>query len=126
MSDTHKFKLVGPDGKKRVADVMDDKGVMLLAKHYPNNRANEFLDWFTYSDNTIDGQSKKKAYELFESGMLNKLEPGSIKSLQQIHGYIYSEDCTSLQDKFAPRISVRVVLLLLIAFISLLFCTTLK
>ena len=89
VSDTHKFKLVGPDGKKRVADVMDDKGVMLLAKHYPNNRANEFLDWFTYSDNTIDGQSKKKAYELFESGMLNKLEPGSIKSLQQIHGYIF-------------------------------------
>ena len=21
-----------------------------------------FLDWFTYSDNTIDGQSRKKAY----------------------------------------------------------------
>ena len=68
---------------------MDDKGVMLLAKHYPNNRANEFLDWFTYSDNTIDGQSKKKAYDLFESGLLNKLEPGSIKCLQQIHGYIF-------------------------------------
>lgn len=42
VSDTHKFKLVGPDGKKRVADVMDDNGVMLLAKHYSNNRANEF------------------------------------------------------------------------------------
>ena len=26
MSDTHEFKLVGPDGKKRVADVMDDNG----------------------------------------------------------------------------------------------------
>ena len=72
VSDTHEFKLVGPDGKKRVADVMDDNGVLLLAKYYPNNRANEFLDWFTYSDNTIDGQSKKKAYDLFESGLLNK------------------------------------------------------
>ena len=89
MSDTHEFKLVGPDGKKRVADVMDDNGIQMLAKHYPNNRANEFLDWFTYSDNTIDGQSRKKAYDLFESGMLNKLEPGSIKCLQQIHGYIF-------------------------------------
>ena len=47
VSDTHEFKLVGPDGKKRVADVMDDNGVLLLAKHYPNNRTNEFLDWFT-------------------------------------------------------------------------------
>ena len=68
---------------------MGDNGVLLLAKHYPNSRANEFLDWFTYSDNTIDGQSKKKAYDLFESGLLNKLEPGSIKCLQQIHGYIF-------------------------------------
>ncbi len=31
----------------------------MLAKNYPNNRANDFLDWFTYSDNTIDGQSRK-------------------------------------------------------------------
>lgn len=97
VSDTHEFKLVGPDGKKRVADVMDDNGVLLLAKHYPNNRANEFLDWFTYSDNTIDGQSKKKAYDLFESGLLNKLEPGSIKCLQQIHGYIFGGLYGSLQ-----------------------------
>ena len=89
VSDTHGFKFTAPDGKKRLADVLDDKGVQLLAKHYPNNRANEFLDWFTYSDNTLDGQSRKKAYMLFESGMLSKLEPGSIKCLQQIHAYIF-------------------------------------
>lgn len=35
------------------------------AKHYPNNRASKFLDWLTYSDNTIDGQSKRKAHTLF-------------------------------------------------------------
>lgn len=89
VSTTHDFKFEAPDGKKRKADVLDDHGVQMLAKHYPNNRANEFLDWFTYSDNTIDGQSRKKAYDLFESGMLSKLEPGSIKCLQQIHGYIF-------------------------------------
>ena len=61
----------------------------LLAKHYPNNRANEFLDWFTYSDNTLDGQSRKKAYQLYESGLLRTLEPGSLKCLQQIHAYIF-------------------------------------
>ena len=38
---------------------------------------------------TIDGQSKKKAYALFESGMLAGLEPGSVKCLQQIHGYLF-------------------------------------
>ena len=44
---------------------------------------------YVYSDNTIDGQSRKKAYTLFESGLLNSLEPGSIKCLQQIHAYLF-------------------------------------
>ncbi len=86
---THGFKFEAPDGKQRKADVLNSDGVILLAKHYPNNRASKFLDWFTYSDNTIDGQSRKKAYTLFESGLLNSLEPGSIKCLQQIHAYLF-------------------------------------
>ena len=66
MSVTHDFKFEAPDGKKRAADALDNECVQILAKHYPNNKANAFLDWFTYSDNTIDGQSKKKAYQLGE------------------------------------------------------------
>ena len=89
VSATHGFKFEAPDGKLRVADVLNSENVALLAKHYPNNRANEFLDWFTYSDNTLDGQSRKKAYQLYESGLLRTLEPGSIKCLQQIHAYIF-------------------------------------
>ena len=89
VSTTHSFKFEAPDGKMRIADVLDSEGVTLLAKHYPNNRANEFLDWFTYSDNTLDGQSRKKAYQLYESGLLKSLEPGSIQCLQQIHAYLF-------------------------------------
>ncbi len=89
VSAAHGFKFEAPDGKQRVADVLNSEGVILLAKHYPNNKAAKFLDWFTYSDNTIDGQSRKKAYTLFESGLLNSLEPGSIKCLQQIHAYLF-------------------------------------
>lgn len=89
VSNTHGFKFEAPDGKLRIADVLDSEGVSLLAKHYPNNRASKFLDWFTYSDNTLDGQSRKKAYQLYESGLLQRLEPGSIKCLQQIHAYIF-------------------------------------
>lgn len=89
MSVTHDFKFTAPDGKKRAADALDNECVETLAKHYPNNRANAFLDWFTYSDNTIDGQSKKKAYTLFESGLLDSIEPGTIKGLQQIHAYLF-------------------------------------
>lgn len=37
----------------------------------------------------ITGQSRKKAYQLYESGLLHTLEPGSLKCLQQIHAYIF-------------------------------------
>ena len=86
---TNQLKLVAPDGKRRLTDVMDSDSVILLAKNIPNNKVNDFLDWFLYSDNTIDGQSRKKAYTLFESGLLGTLEPGSIKCLQQIHAYLF-------------------------------------
>jgi len=64
-------------------------GVISLAKHFPNNKAIRFLDWFTYSDNSIDGQSKKKAYSLFESNLIEDEEVGTTKSLQKIHAYIF-------------------------------------
>jgi len=89
VSVTHDFKFEAPDGKKRAADALDNEGVETLAKHYPNNRANDFLDWFTYSDNTIDGRSKKKAYTLMESELVADKDVGSVKALQQIHAYIF-------------------------------------
>ncbi len=89
VSVTHEFKFEAPDGKRRKADVLDAQGVQMLAKHYPGNRAHAFLDWFTYSDNSIDGQSRKKAYTLFESGLLDSMEAGTVKSLQQIHAYLF-------------------------------------
>ena len=89
VSITHDFKFEAPDGKQRKADALDAEGVQILATHYPNNRANAFLNWFTYSDNSIDGQSKKKAYTLIESGLLDSMEPGTVKCLQQIHAYLF-------------------------------------
>ena len=89
VSAANQLKLTAPDGKKRLTDCFDSAGVIELAKNFPNNKATKFLDWFLYSDNTIDGQSKKKAYALFESGLLSTLEPGTIKCLQQIHSYIF-------------------------------------
>ena len=89
VSVTHEFKFEAPDGKKRVADALDNECVEILAKHYPNNRANAFLDWFTYSDNTIDGQSKKKAYTFMESNIIADGDIGTVKALQQIHAYIF-------------------------------------
>lgn len=83
------FKLRANDGKLRLMDCFDSDGVVQLAKQFPGNKATGFLDWFLYSDNTIDAQSKKKAYALFESGMIDSIEVGTAKGLQQIHGYLF-------------------------------------
>jgi cell filamentation protein len=89
VSNTHQLKLTAPDGKKYLTDTLDSDGVIALAKHFPNNRAMKFLDWFLYSENTIDGQSRKKAYSFFESNLVDTADIGTTKSLQQIHAYIF-------------------------------------
>ena len=104
VSVTHEFKFQAPDGKLRAADALDAECVQTIAKNYPNNRASAFLDWFIYSDNTIDGQSKKKAYTLIESGLLNSLRPGTVKTLQQIHAYLFG----GLYD-FAGKIRTKTI-----------------
>ena len=89
VSATNQLKLMATDGKRYLTDTLDYDGVIALAKHFPNNKAVKFLDWFTYSDNSIDGQSKKKAYSLFESNLIDVEEIGTTKSLQKIHAYIF-------------------------------------
>ena len=89
VSATNQLKLLAPDGKRRLTDVLDSEGITALAKAIPNQKATAFLDWFINSDSSIDGQSKKKAYTLVESGLLDSLKPGTIECLQQIHAYLF-------------------------------------
>jgi cell filamentation protein len=89
VSATNQLKLRAADGKQYNTDMMDAEGISALAKVIPNQKATAFLDWFVYSDSSIDGQSKKKAYTLVESGLLDSLKPGTIECLQQIHAYLF-------------------------------------
>lgn len=89
VSVTNQLKLSAPDGKRRLTDVLDNDGVIQLAKNFPNTKAMRFVEWFTNSDETIDGKSKSKAYALFESSLINNIEVGTIKGLQQIHAYLF-------------------------------------
>ena len=76
VSDTTQLKLTAADGKKYNTDVISQLGVEKLAKAIPNSQAMAFLDWFKYSENTIDGQSRKKAYTLWEYGKPTRLFMG--------------------------------------------------
>jgi cell filamentation protein len=89
VSATTQLKLLAADGKKYNTDMLDSEGIRELAKNFPNTNAMKFLDWFLYSDTSLDGQSKKKAYSLFESNLINEFEVGTAKGLQQIHAYLF-------------------------------------
>ena len=104
VSGTNQLKLLAPDGKHRLADVLDYDCVLLLAKSFPNTRSMRFVEWFTNSDETIDGKSKSKAYALFESSLIDNIEVGTVKGLQQIHAYLFG----GLYD-FAGKIRTKTI-----------------
>lgn len=89
VSATTQLKLLAPDGKKRLADMLDYNSIIALGKTFPGTKANRFIEWFTYSDESIDGKSKTKAYALFDSSFVNSLEVGTSNGLQQIHAYLF-------------------------------------
>ncbi len=100
------FKLLAPDGKRRMTDCFDASGIVELAKRFPGNKATPFLDWFLYSDRTIDGRSKQKAYQLFESGLLESVEVGTAKGLRQIYAYLFG-GLYDFAGRFGRRTSPR-------------------
>ncbi|HNR65156.1 MAG TPA: BRO family protein, partial [Atribacterota bacterium] len=89
VSHTNQLKIRAADGKKYLTDTLDYNGIIELAKNFPGKQANRFIEWFIHSDETIDGKSKSKAYALFDSSLLDTIEVGTTKGLQQIHGYLF-------------------------------------
>lgn len=86
---TTQKKLLAPDGKRYMSNVMSFEEIISLAKTFPSTKANRFIEWFTFSEESIDGKSKQKAYALWDSSFITGIEVGTVKGLQQIHGYIF-------------------------------------
>ena len=83
------LKMVSSDGKRYLTDCLPQKKILELLEVIPGRNAVPFLKWFTYSEDTIDGRSRNKAYALFESGLLASMKPGTVQCLQQIHAYLF-------------------------------------
>lgn len=83
------LKLMAADGKRYATDCFAQEDIADVVKTLPAKNTIAFLDWFTYSDNTIDGQSRKKAYTFWESDIIEEREIGTVKALQKIHAYIF-------------------------------------
>ena len=96
------LKLSAADGKKYATDVIDEEQLNTLIALIKSNRKDIFQKWLASINNSIDEKSKIKAYELFESGIIESIEVGTVRGLQQIHSYIFS----GLYD-FASKIIIK-------------------
>jgi len=98
------LKLYAKDGKKYLTDVIDEKGIKLLVNIIPSKYKKEILDWIKGLLDPLDEQSKKKAYDLFNTSLIEKEEIGKTISLQKIHGYLFE----GLYD-FAGQLRTRTI-----------------
>ena len=83
------LKLTAKDGKKYLTDVIDGGGLNLLMSILPSKKSDAFLKWIKSKGTSIDEQSKNKAYELFENGIITDIEVGTVNGLKQIHAYLF-------------------------------------
>ncbi|MDI9504467.1 MAG: Fic family protein [Bacillota bacterium] len=89
VSATTQLKLKARDGKFYNTDTLNAEGVIELAKSFPAKEASRFIVWFIDSEDSLDNKSKTRAYSLFESELMNSIEVGTIKGLQQIHSHLF-------------------------------------
>ncbi len=83
------LKLKAKDGKSYNTDVVDENSLNTVIALIPSKKSDVFAKWMKNMETSLDEKSKQKAYELFESGFVDNIEVGTVKGLQQIHGYIF-------------------------------------
>ena len=83
------LKMTAADGKLYNTDCLTIKGIDSLLGVLPGKQRLVLKEWLKGNNDPLDEQSKKKAYDLIESGIINDIEVGTTKGLQQIHSYLF-------------------------------------
>ena len=83
------FKLRAKDGKNYKSDVVSEEDINKIVAITKDKKSDEFIKWLKNKESSKDEQSRLKAYELFDSGIINDIEVGTVKGLRQIHAYIF-------------------------------------
>ncbi len=83
------LKLYAADGKKYASDVINEDGIRLFLTLISNKHKKDLLNWLNGMMDPIDEQSKQKAYELYNTDLIQMDEVGKVISLQKIHGYLF-------------------------------------
>ena len=83
------LKMTAADGKQYETDCLNQAGINRLLLLLPAKYRLNFSEWMLGMADPIDEQSKRNAYELFENTILDTIEPGTVKGLQQIHAFLF-------------------------------------
>ena len=83
------LKLKAKDGKFYKTDVVDESGLNVIVALVKSKKSEVFVKWLKNLETSLDEKSRKKAYELFDSGFWSEIEVGTVRGLQQIHAYIF-------------------------------------
>jgi len=99
------LKLTAADGKRYLTDILNQDGIDQLLFLLPSKKNENIKKWLKGSNSPIDEQSKLKAYELYDNGLLKDIEVGTTKGLRQIHAFIFG----GLYD-FAGKIRTKTIM----------------
>ena len=82
-------KLYASDNKKYLTDVINEDGVRFLLTIVPSKYKKEIQDWLKGMLDPIDEQSKRKAYQLYQTSLISEDEIGKTIALQKIHAFLF-------------------------------------
>lgn len=99
------LKLISRDNKKYQTDVLNEVQLNSLLAIVVKTDKESLVNWLKGLNNPLDDKSKQKAYELYDNGLLNDIEVGTTRGLQQIHSYIFG----GLYD-FAGKIRTKTIM----------------
>lgn len=85
----NQLKLVAADGKRYLTDCLPQNEMLNLVEATPSKHAVAFARWLISGEDQIDGKSRDKAYQLWDSSLIQTIEVGTARGLQQIHAYIF-------------------------------------
>ena len=98
------LKIYADDNKQYLSDVIDENGIRKLRFIIRSSINPEFEGWINGSLDPIDEQSKRKAYQLYKTNLINEDEVGKTISLKKIHAYLFE----GLYD-FAGKIRTKTI-----------------
>ena len=97
VSTTNQLKMQAKVGKMYKTDVLDNEGIMLLARNFPNNKAADFLDWSLIDKNdylaamTQSVVDSSRIKQLIANALTDKIEDREVFMKGIDYSYYYEQ-----------------------------------